>query len=119
MGARTNFKFKTDQGTMTLYSHWGGELKAQDLVRALHKAEHRLSMGDPSYVLRIIIDQLTIDGRDSETGYGIFLGEAEGEEEYSPVTVDLVNKTVIDDSGTHSIFDYIIYHTVLTEQRLG
>jgi hypothetical protein len=35
------------------------------------------------------------------------------------VTVDLVNKTVIDDSGTHSIFDYIIYHTVLTEQRLG
>lgn len=119
MGARTNFKFKTDQGTMTLYSHWGGESKAQDLARALHKAEHRLSMGDTSYVLRIIIDQLTIDGRDSETGYGIFLGEAEGEEEYSPVTVDLTKKTVTDDSGTHSIFDYIIYHTVLTEQRLG
>lgn len=119
MGARTNFEFKTDQGTMTLYSHWGGETKAQDLARALHKAENRLSMGDVSYALRIIIDQLTIDARDKETGYGIFLGEGQGEEEYSPVTVDLVNKTVIDDSGTHSIFDYIIYHTVLTEQRLG
>ena len=119
MGARTNFKFKTDQGTMTLYSHWGGDTKAQDLARALHKAEPRLSMGDTAYALRIIIDQLTIDGRDSETGYGIFLGEAEGEEQFSPVTVDLTNNTIIDDSGSHSIFDYIIYHTVLTEQRLG
>jgi hypothetical protein len=41
MGARTNFEFKTDQGTMTLYSHWGGESKAQDLASALYKAENQ------------------------------------------------------------------------------
>lgn len=115
MGARTNFTFTTDAGSMTLYSHWGGDTKSKDLSLALDKASSRLSMGDTSYALRIIIDQLTKDSRDSETGYGIFIGEEGGEEQYSPVTVDLTNNTVIDDSGIHSITDYVAYHLILTE----
>jgi len=118
MGARTNFHFKTEQGVMTLYSHWGGDTKVMDLAKALHAARGRLQ-GDTGYALRIIVDQLTKDARDSETGYGIYLDDIGGEEQYSPITVDLTNNTVIDDSGTHTIFDYTAYHLLLTEQELG
>ena len=117
MGARTNFTFHTESGDLTLYSHWGGDTKKQDLARALEAASGRLSMGDTSYVLRIIISNIIRDEWQSETGYGIFVGNEGGEEQYTPVTVDLTNNTVIDETGVHTIFDYIAYHTVLSEQK--
>lgn len=115
MGARTNFTFKDEAGSITLYSHWGGDSKHMDLARALDKASGRLNMGDTSYALRIMISQLIGTEWDQETGFGLFIGDEGGEEQYSPVTVDLVNKTVIDESGTHSITDYTAYHLILTE----
>lgn len=115
MGARTNFTFTTDTGSLTLYSHWGGDSKHMDLARALDKASSRLSMGDTSYALRIIVSQLIGSEWDQETGFGLFVGDEGGEEQYSPVTVDLVNRTVIDESGAHNIVDYIAYHLILTE----
>lgn len=118
MGARTNFHFKTEQGAMTLYSHWGGDTKKQDLARALQAALPRIQ-GDTGYALRIIISNIIGHEWNQETGFGIYLDDIGGEEEYTPVTVDLTNNTVIDDSGTHTIFDYIAYHTILAEQELG
>jgi hypothetical protein len=115
MGSRTNFTFTTDTGALTLYSHWGGDSKSKDLALALDKASSRLSMGDTSYALRIIVSQLIGSEWDSETGYGIFIGDEGGEEQYTPVTVNLTNNTVIDDSGIHTITDYVAYHLILTE----
>jgi hypothetical protein len=112
MGARTNFHFKTEQGVMTLYSHWGGDTKKQDLAVALQAATPRLQ-GDSGYALRIIISNIIRDEWAQETGYGIYLDDIGGEEQYEPITVDLTNNTVTDESGTHTIFDYIAYHTVL------
>ena len=115
MGARTNFTFKDTNGSLTLYSHWGGDSKKRDLALALDKASSRLSMGDTSYALRIMISQLIGTDWNEETGFGLFIGDEGGEEQYSPVTVDLVNKTVIDDAGVHGITDYVAYHLILTE----
>jgi hypothetical protein len=110
MGARTNFHFKTDTGIVTLYSHWGGDTKTIDLAKALNAAMPRISMGDTSYALRITISQLIGDSWNSEIGYGIFVGDEAGEEEYDPITVNFINNTVEEVDGTHSISDYINYH---------
>lgn len=115
MGARTNFTFTTDTGSLTLYSHWGGDSKDVDLAHALKTALPRLSMGDTAYGLRIIISQLIGDSWNSETGFGLHVGPEGGEEQYEPVTVDLTNNTVIDSSGAHPINHYINYHLNLTE----
>jgi hypothetical protein len=110
MGARTNFHFKTDTGVITLYSHWGGDSKITDLASALDAAMPRISMGDTSYALRIIISQLIGDSWNEQTGYGIFIGPEGGEEQYEPITVNLINNTVEEVDGNHSITDYINYH---------
>lgn len=110
MGARTNFHFKTNTGDLTLYSHWGGESKMQDLAFALNKAMPRLSMGDTSYGLRIAVSNLIGPDWDSQTGYGLFVGEEGGEEEYAPVTVDLTNNTVIHNGSSHTIESFINYY---------
>lgn len=110
MGARTNFHFKTDTGVITLYSHWGGDEKDIDLARALAAAGPRISLGDTGYALRIVVSQLIGDSWNEETGFGLFVGEEGGEEQYHPVTVDFTNNTIIDMSGSHSINDYIKYH---------
>jgi len=110
MGARTNFHFKTDTGDLTLYSHWGGENKMQNLAEALQKATPRINMGDTSYALRIAISYLIGPYWESETGYGLFVGDEGGEEEYEPVTVDLTNNTVIHSGSSHSIESFINYY---------
>lgn len=115
MGARTNFTFTTDTGSLTLYSHWGGDSKDVDLAQALKVALPRLSMGDTAYALRIIVSELIGPDWNSETGFGLFVGEEGGEEQYEPITVDLTNNTVIDSSGAHPINQYINYHLNLTE----
>ena len=110
MGARTNFTFKTDTGVITLYSHWGGDSKDVDLAHALAAAGPRIALGDIGYALRIVVSQLIGESWGEQTGFGLFVGEEGGEEQYHPVTVDFTNNTVIDMSGSHSINDYIKYH---------
>jgi hypothetical protein len=110
MGARTNFTFKTDGGTMSLYSHWGGDSKMSDLACALAKAMPRIKMGDVAYALRITVSHLINDSWDSETGYGIFLGDQTGEEQYEPVTVNFTDYTIEDNEGIHRFDEFIKYH---------
>ena len=105
MGARTNFTFITADGALTLYSHWGGESKFQDLARALERAQAR--QGDTSYELRIIISQLIGQAWDSETGFGLFVGTEGGEESYETCTVFLERDIVMIATHSLSIQDFI------------
>ena len=105
MGARTNFIVKQGESNfVTLYSHWGGESKLQDLAYALKKAEPRWS--DYGYATRILFNALQ-SNHDSETGYGIYADEFGGEEEYQSTIIDFTNQTVIVDEQVFSFTDFI------------
>ena len=111
MGARINFLFKTNMDTpyLALYSHWGETTWREDLANALEKARPRWN--DDSYALRIIIDQLTKDSRDSETGYGIFLCPAEEIVLLDfPVIIDMQAQYVNDSGTEHSWNSFCEYH---------
>jgi hypothetical protein len=105
MGARTNFIVKQGENRfVTLYSHWGGESKLQDLAYALKKAEPRWS--DYGYATRILFNALQ-SNHDSETGYGIYADEFSGEEEYQSTIIDFTNQTVIVNEEVFSFLDFI------------
>ena len=105
MGSRTNFIVKQGESSfVTLYSHWGGDTKLQDLAYALNKAKPRWT--DYGYATRILFNALQED-HDSETGYGIYADEFGGEESYQSTIIDFTNQTVILDE--HPIpFDLFI-----------
>ena len=114
MGARTNFHFKTNEDTLTLYSHWGGDERKQDLARAMYAALPR--KGDTPYALRIMVSQLIGTSWDEETGYGLFLNEPAGaEESYGTLEINLDNWTVTDDGNTVSIEHFIRYNSNLVK----
>ena len=91
MGARTNFELKDSQGSVWLYSHWGGDNKSMDFAKALQHAEPR--WGDVSYAIRMVISYLIKDNLMEDTGYGITSYES-GEESYDPLSADFVSNTV-------------------------
>ena len=112
MGARTNFHFKTNEDTLTLYSHWGGEERKKDLARAMYAALPR--KGDKPYALRIMVSQLIGTSWDEETGYGLFLNEPAGaEESYGYLEINLDTWTVNDDGNVVSIEHFIRYNSDL------
>ena len=96
MGARTNYTIITTDNpaqNINVYAHWDGEHSVASMQEAIKAAMPRIN--DHSYAVRIIIDQLTKHGRDSETGYGIYIcEEVYMEEEYEYKEINLVNKTV-------------------------
>jgi hypothetical protein len=107
MGARTNYTIITTSNpaqNINVYSHWDGDVSVSILQGALQAAAPRLT--DTSYAVRIIVDQLTKGGRDSETGYGIYVGEVTHEEEYDYKEVDLINQTVTVGQMTFSIDEF-------------
>ena len=116
MGARINFVFKTnlDEPYLVLYSHWGETEWRKDLAQALEFAKPRWT--DDSYCLRIIIDQLTKDGRDSETGFGLFLAK-QNELDFLdyPVIIDTQAQWVEDEGHKHSWSSFIEYQSELVE----
>lgn len=98
MGARTNYTIITTDNpeqNINVYAHWDGDSSVFNLKHAVEKAMPRIKMGDKSYATRIIIDNLTMDGRDSETGYGIYIGsDITHEEQYEYKEVNLLTNTV-------------------------
>ena len=115
MGDRTNFHFKVNEDVLTLYSHWGGYSRKQDLARALQEAMPRIQMGDIDYALRICISQLIGSDWTSETGFGLMINNPQGaEEEHGLLEVDFNNNTVCDDGLIKSITDYISYYAPVT-----
>jgi hypothetical protein len=122
MGARTNYTIvttKNPEQNINIYSHWDGEESVSILQNAVRQSFPR--KGDPSYQARIIIDQLTKFGRDSETGYGIYIGsEIQAEEEYHYKEVNLLTNTVTIGEMTFDINDFLKAKSLyLTEKELG
>ena len=98
MGARTNYTIITTDNpaqNINVYAHWDGDDSVAIMQNAIKAAMPRIQMGDISYATRILIDQLTKHGRDSETGYGIYICEdILTEEQYERKVIDLVKQTV-------------------------
>ena len=112
MGARTNFTIVTTEDpnqNINLYSHWGGDSGVMDLALALNKAMPRIRMGDTSYAARIIINALQED-HDSETGYGLYVGDINHEEQYEYKEVNLTNNTVTVGDITKPVDRFIAYY---------
>jgi hypothetical protein len=110
MGARCTFVFKQSKDqAVALYSHWGEDTMYEDLAAALQHAAPR--KGDESYYIRMAVSYLLQDSILDETGYGLYacnpndLGFMD-----HPILIDLINMTVEDDTGSHSITDFINYH---------
>ena len=97
MGARTNYTIITTNNpeqNINVYAHWDGDESVSLMQSAVSTAMPRIKMGDTAYAVRIIIDQLTKHGRDSETRYGVYVGDVTHEEQYEYKEIDLVNKRI-------------------------
>jgi hypothetical protein len=96
MGDRAMAQINMDDGALYVYTHWGGNNLPEDARKAIQAARARIGCHD-SYADRIIVDQLTKEGRDEETGFGLMLTPA-GEDEYNndkpSVVIDL-NKQLL------------------------
>jgi len=113
MGARVNFVFKQSDGNaVVLYSHWGEDSWAMDLAQALKHAEPR--RGDESYYIRNAISYFLQDSLMSETGFGISAYANPDDLGFMdhPILIDLLNQTISDETGTHSIDSFVEYHTI-------
>ena len=110
MGARCTFIFKqSEDQAVALYSHWGEDSMHLDLARALAHAAVR--KGDTEYYTRMAVSYLLKDSILDETGFGLYacnpndLGWAD-----HPILIDLTNNTISDETGTHSIDDFVNYN---------
>jgi hypothetical protein len=114
MGDRIVYTIKQDSNlSLNLYSHWGGYDRFVTLANALHAAQPRWN--DTSYAARIIVSQIVGDQWKEETGFGLWASTEHGMYggDHPDIVVDLVNKTVEDETGTHSFDKFISYHTDL------
>jgi len=108
MGARTNYTIITTDNpaqNINVYAHWDGEESVANMQQAIRTAMPRIN--DVSYCTRILVDQLTKHGRDSETGYGLYVGEVDHEEEYDYKEINLVNKTITVGQMQFSISQFV------------
>lgn len=71
MGDRRMAEIKTNDGSLYVYTHWHGSQLPSMARAAVKVAASRL--GDEGYWTRIVVDQITKDGRDQETGFGLML----------------------------------------------
>lgn len=120
MGDRIVYTIKQADGlSLNLYSHWGGYDRFLDLARALQAAQPRWT--DENYAARIIVSQLIGEQWGSETGFGLWASKEDGHYggDHQDIVIDIPNKTITDETGTHTFEQFIMYHgtPVLNEQR--
>lgn len=111
MGDRIVYTIKQDDKlSLNLYSHWGGYDRFISLASALQAAQPRWN--DSSYAARIIVSQLIGTNWNEETGFGLWASDEDGMYggDHPDITIDLVNKTVRDETGTHTFEQFINYH---------
>jgi len=111
MGDRIVYSIKQDSNlSINLYSHWGGYGRFELLAKALNKARPRWD--DTSYATRIIVSQLIGDGWDDETGFGLWASNEHGAYggDHPDIIINLINKTVEDETGVHDFDKFIDYH---------
>ena len=113
MGDRIIYTIRQDKNlSINLYSHWGGYDRFVTLAKALKAAEPRWN--DTSYAARIIVSQLIGTDCADETGFGLWASNEQGMYggDHPDITIDLVNKSVNDETGTHSFNSFIEYHSL-------
>lgn len=112
MGDRIVYTIRQDEKlSLNLYSHWGGYDRFISLANALQAAEPRWN--DSTYASRIIVSQLIGPNWADETGFGLWASDEHGMYyggDHPDIIIDLINKTVQDETGTHSFTDFISYH---------
>ena len=111
MGDRIVYSIKQDKDlSVNLYSHWGGYDRFAALARALKAAEPRWN--DVSYGTRIIVSHLIGDEWADELGFGLWASNEHGMYggDHPDIIIDMVNKTVEDETGIHSFESFINYH---------
>ena len=70
MGDRGNIVFQEyDNGTIYMYTHWGGSELPQVVARALDRGRDRWN--DEPYLARILFSELVKDDIEGDTGYGL------------------------------------------------
>ena len=111
MGDRAMAEIKTEGGSLYVYTHWGGNELPRKAEAAIARAKPRWD--DLPYATRIIVDQLTIEGRDEETGFGLMLAPS-AEDGYNAdhpsVIIDLLSQSLEvkrDGQNTSKPFEYI------------
>lgn len=97
MGDRAMAEIKTSEGSLYFYTHWYGNKLPKIAKTALKRASSRI--GDDTYALRIVVDQLiALTGcRDQETGAGLMLlpsAEDEYNDDKPSVIIDLTENSV-------------------------
>lgn len=116
MGDRIVYTIRQDKDlSLNLYSHWGGYDRFVTLANALHAAKPRWN--DTSYAARIIVSQIVGDQWESETGFGLWASTEHGMYggDHPDIVINLVDKTVEDETGIHSFDSFINYHTDLAK----
>ena len=110
MGARCTFVFKQKEDlAVALYSHWGEDSMHMDLALALQHAVIR--KGDTEYYTRMAVSHLLNDSILDETGFGLYACNPNDQQWMDhPILIDLTNNTISDETGTHSIDDFVNYH---------
>lgn len=112
MGDRIVYTIKQDEKlSLNLYSHWGGYGRHEALATALRAAQPRWT--DSTYAARIIVSQLIGDQWGSETGFGLWASDEDGQYsggDHPDIVINLVDKTVTDETGTHSFETFVNYH---------
>jgi hypothetical protein len=110
MGARCTFVFKQKEDlAVALYSHWGEDSMHMDLALALQHAVIR--KGDTEYYTRMAVSHLLKDSILDETGFGLYACNPNDQQWMDhPILIDLTNNTISDETGTHSIDDFVNYH---------
>ena len=110
MGARCTFVFKQKEDlAVALYSHWGEDSMHMDLALALQHAVIR--KGDTEYYTRMAVSYLLKDSILDETGFGLYACNPNDQQWMDhPILIDLTNNTISDETGTHSIDDFVNYH---------
>jgi hypothetical protein len=111
MGDRVVYSIKQDKNlSVNLYSHWGGYDRFTALANALHAAMPRWN--DTSYATRIIVSQLIGDQWNQELGFGLWASDSSGAYggDHPDIIIDLINKTVEDETGIHDFESFITYH---------
>ena len=117
MGDRRMTEIRTKAGSLYVYTHWDGR-SFPDMARAAVLAA-KPRWNDTSYATRIIVDQLTKQGRDQEYGYGLLLVPA-AEDSYNAnepsIIIDLVNQAItVFDRGRKTFTSF----TALSDDNLA
>lgn len=93
MGDRANIGIKTsNNNTIFIYLHWGGEDRHEILAKAISYAMVR--DGDEGYFTRILTSRIVDTDWDKETGAGMAINKLPSRGEYDVPVYDYVDKTI-------------------------